>query len=194
MIVVKIGGSLYQNDVLPRWLAMLVELSADVVIVAGGGPFADQVRAASQRWSLSEAGAHDMAILAMQQFTYLMRDLEPRLTITEDARQGEGARLWAPNQLLLPGGLANDTLERSWQTTSDTIAAWLASEIGASRLCLIKSKRLEDSDITNWEKTDLVDNNFSKLAAKLTLPIDIYYALDIDAFARDCDSNWRAND
>ncbi len=194
MIVVKIGGSLYQNDILPQWLAMLAELSADVVIVAGGGPFADQVRAASQRWALSEAGAHDMAILAMQQFTYLMRDLEPRLTITEDARQGEGARLWAPSQLLLPGGIANDTLERSWQTTSDTISAWLANEIGASRLCLIKSKKLEDSDVNNWKKTDLVDNNFSKLALNLTIPIDIYHALDVAAFARDYNSNWRAND
>jgi len=194
MIVVKIGGSLYQNDILPQWLAMLAELSADVVIVAGGGPFADQVRAASQRWALSEAGAHDMAILAMQQFTYLMRDLEPRLTITEDARQGEGARLWAPSQLLLPGGIANDTLERSWQTTSDTISAWLANEIGASRLCLIKSKKLEDGDVNNWKTTDLVDNNFSKLALNLTIPIDIYHALDVAAFARDYNSNWRAND
>ena len=194
MIVVKIGGSLYPNDVLPRWLAMLVELSADIVIVAGGGPFADQVRAASQRWSLSEAAAHDMAVLAMQQFTYLMQDLEPRLTITEDARQGQGARLWAPSQLLLPGGLASPALERSWQTTSDTIAAWLACEIGASRLCLIKSKKLEDNDLTNWETTDLVDNNFSKLAAKLKAPINLYHALDVDVFARDCGANWHADD
>ena len=107
MIVVKIGGSLYQNDVLPRWLTMLADLSTDIVIVAGGGPFADQVRAANQRWPLSEAAAHNMALLAMQQFSYLMHDLEPRLSITDDPRLGTGARLWVPSQLLVRGGLAS---------------------------------------------------------------------------------------
>ena len=195
MIVVKIGGSLYESEALPRWLTMLAGLSTDIVIVAGGGPFADQVRAASKRWPLSEVAAHDMAILAMQQFAFLMQDLEPRLRISNDVRQGQGARLWAPSQLLLEEAqFDDDCLERSWQTTSDTIAAWLAREIGATRLCLIKSKKLEDNSITNWEKTDLVDNNFSKTVATLKAPINLYHALDVDVFARDCAMQWQSND
>ena len=194
MIVVKIGGSLYQNDVLPRWLTMLADLSTDIVIVAGGGPFADQVRAANQRWPLSEAAAHNMALLAMQQFSYLMHDLEPRLSITDDPRLGTCARLWVPSQLLVRGGLASEALERSWQTTSDTIAAWLATDIDANRLCLIKSKKIEENNVTHWYKTDLVDENFSKQAAKLNAPIDLYHASDVDAFAHDCRCKWHPND
>ena len=40
--------------------------------------------------------------------------------------------------VLLPAGLALDALPASWQVTSDSIAAWVADQVGAVRLVLVK--------------------------------------------------------
>jgi hypothetical protein len=40
--------------------------------------------------------------------------------------------------VLLPAALALDSLPASWQVTSDSIAAWVAREVGAGRLVLVK--------------------------------------------------------
>ena len=40
--------------------------------------------------------------------------------------------------MLLPGRLALDALPISWQVTSDSIAAWVAGQVGADRLVLVK--------------------------------------------------------
>ena len=40
--------------------------------------------------------------------------------------------------MLLPAGLALDALPASWQVTSDSIAAWVADQVGAGRLVLVK--------------------------------------------------------
>ena len=56
MRVVKLGGSLADWDRLPHCLACLVPLG--LVIVPGGGPFADQVRTAYSRWRFDQATAH----------------------------------------------------------------------------------------------------------------------------------------
>ena len=40
--------------------------------------------------------------------------------------------------MLLPAGLPLDALPASWQVTSDSIAAWVADQVGAGRLVLVK--------------------------------------------------------
>lgn len=67
MWVVKLGGSLAASDRLPDWLRSLAGRS-DLVLVPGGGPFADQVRAMQARWGFDDATAHHLALLAMEQF------------------------------------------------------------------------------------------------------------------------------
>ena len=62
MIVIKIGGSLFSSTHLKEWLRVIAKQSKHtIVIVPGGGPFADQVRAADQQWHLPEDHCHDMA-------------------------------------------------------------------------------------------------------------------------------------
>jgi len=68
--IIKVGGSLYYRPELRRVLAHaagLVEAPHSAVVVPGGGPFADQVRRAQQRWMFADDTAHDMALLAMRQ-------------------------------------------------------------------------------------------------------------------------------
>jgi 5-(aminomethyl)-3-furanmethanol phosphate kinase len=40
--------------------------------------------------------------------------------------------------VLLPAGLPLEGLPASWEVTSDSIAAWIAREVGAGRLVLVK--------------------------------------------------------
>ena len=47
-----------------------------MVIVPGGGAFADQVRLAQQHWQFDDKTAHSMAILAMQQMALLFKGLK----------------------------------------------------------------------------------------------------------------------
>ena len=53
--------------------------------VAGGGVFADAVRSAQQRFTFSDAAAHAMALLAMEQYAALLADLDPALRRCADA-------------------------------------------------------------------------------------------------------------
>ncbi len=141
--VVKVGGSLLDHhDALSRTLSALeiVAPARSLVIVPGGGPFADAVRAVDQRHSLSSDDAHWMAILGMEQFAVALasRIRNAELVHGSDgiARAQTRGRIpvLAPYRWLCD----SDPLPHSWDVTSDSIAAWIASEIGARQLILIK--------------------------------------------------------
>lgn len=147
MWVVKLGGSLLGSPELPRWLEMLVRISdGKVIIVPGGSVFADAVRVAQQRAGVSDAMAHHLALLAMDQFGLLLTGINPNLVTAsselELAERGwqHRAIVWLPSKMVL----ADDTIPKSWQVTSDSLSAWLAYKIGAEHLLLVKSKPLSD--------------------------------------------------
>ena len=79
MIIVKVGGSLYNTPELQHWLSALAAYSSQqtIVLVPGGGPFADQVRTAQTLHHFNDATAHHMAILSMKQFGLLISALIP---------------------------------------------------------------------------------------------------------------------
>jgi dihydroneopterin aldolase len=77
--VVKLGGSMAGAAELGVWIAALVDSTLPLVIVPGGGPFADQVRDAQKRMGFSDKAAHAMAILAMDQFGHVLLDRHERL-------------------------------------------------------------------------------------------------------------------
>jgi 5-(aminomethyl)-3-furanmethanol phosphate kinase len=141
--VVKIGGALLEReDALARTLTALERLASvrTLLIVPGGGPFADAVRAVDQRHTLTADDAHWMAILGMEQFAIL---LATRLRGAELVqRRGEVARAHARGAVpvLAPYRWLReaDPLPHSWDVTSDSISAWVAAEVGARRLILIK--------------------------------------------------------
>jgi len=145
MWVVKLGGSLADDDRLPRWLEAL---SREVlVIVPGGGPFADQVRAAHTRWGFDDRTAHDMAILGMRQYGRMLMGLCPQLqAFTFPASPGfdssqQGATVWLPQPETLNGA----GIPASWDITSDSLAAWFARATGNPNLLLVKSAKPLDA-------------------------------------------------
>lgn len=141
--LVKIGGSLYHQPELPVMAVAWAKLAKvyRLLFLPGGGPFADQVRAADARFQLSDSAAHWMAILAMDQYAYLLADLTPQANLVRDITAAAAACAAGRPAILAPSALLlqSDPLPHSWHTTSDSIAAWLAEYAGIRLLILLKS-------------------------------------------------------
>ncbi|MBV9002722.1 MAG: hypothetical protein JO304_26945, partial [Solirubrobacterales bacterium] len=81
-LVVKIGGGLLRSEGiegLRRACAEAREMAAlqPVLVVPGGGPFADAVRAVDGQLGLAAGVAHALALRAMDQLGVLLRPLLP---------------------------------------------------------------------------------------------------------------------
>lgn len=142
-VVVKIGGSLIREA--PRIVDKLVEefgsgnskaaknvnscseLPFSILIIPGGGMFANAVREADKEFYLSDDAAHWMAILGMEQYAFYLWD-KSRAEATEVIKDlSPGVSILFPYKLLK----AEDPLLHTWEVTSDTIAAWVAKQTGA---------------------------------------------------------------
>lgn len=142
MIVIKLGGSLLGAPELKRWLVTIASNSdGHVIIVPGGGVYADAVRQAQQMAGFNDAAAHRLAVMAMDQYGHTLAALEPGL-VTAATELELAERCWQHRGIIwLPSGmvLADDSIPTSWDITSDSLAAWLAEHINASHLILVKS-------------------------------------------------------
>jgi hypothetical protein len=77
--VIKLGGSLLgdpEDGRLRRWCDWLAGAGAGrSIVVAGGGPFADAVRASQAHWGFPDDVAHRMALRAMDQYALMAANL-----------------------------------------------------------------------------------------------------------------------
>lgn len=166
--VVKLGGSLLDEpERLRCWLRVVADGGGRLIVVPGGGPFADAVRMAHQKTGIDERTAHRMALLAMEQYALLLASLEPALTpaasigaLRDSLRRG-GVPVWQPWCM---ASNAEDIEER-WSMTSDSLAAWLAREIGAVALWLVKSCAIPVQDPTQLAAAGVVDAAFPGFCA-----------------------------
>jgi len=138
-LVVKIGGGLLRErglDGLRRACAEATQAATrrPVLVVPGGGPFADAVRAVDAHVGLVDAVAHVLALRAMDQLGVLVRALLPAAELVTG--------LVAPGALgvLLVAPAFEDRPEvpQSWAVTSDSLAVLAAAAIGAPEAVLLK--------------------------------------------------------
>jgi aspartokinase-like uncharacterized kinase len=164
MWVVKLGGSLFNSDNLKNWLAVLAKAQS-LVIVPGGGPFADQVRQAQRQWRFDDANAHLMALLAMEQFGRMLCGLQPGLVAAADRSRIEMALARGETPVWMPSAMtmADPGVEQSWRVTSDSLAAWLCGELGADKLLLVKSLPLGANDLAveQLSAAGIIDDRFA---------------------------------
>lgn len=166
LTVIKIGGGLSQiPGALDRTCAEVARAARGhrVLVLPGGGPFADAVREFDHLVGISPDAAHWMAILAMDQYAHVLADRLPEAVLvdgpgaaSEAVERGEMAVL-APSRWLRSA----DVLPHTWEVTSDSIAAFVAGALDATRLILIKP----GSDLA-----DPVDPHFAT-----TLPAGLPY-------------------
>jgi aspartokinase-like uncharacterized kinase len=142
--VVKVGGGLLArdsdlDDVLTEIGAAACRGTA-LLIVPGGGPFADAVRDVDRRIGLADDAAHWMAVLAMDQYAHLIASRLESGRVVAARDDIAAARALAHIPVLAPSAWlrAVDPLPHSWDATSDSIAAWVAGQLGAARLVLVK--------------------------------------------------------
>jgi len=140
--VIKIGGSLAEDAERLRVLCTKLGEFAKkfaIVVVPGGGRFADVVRDFDKRFTLAGAISHRMAILGMDQFGLLLSQIIPNSCATyllSDAKQLSEIRvvpIFLPSRLMFK----EDPLENSWDVTSDSIAAYVAGRLHVAQVLLV---------------------------------------------------------
>lgn len=147
--VVKLGGSHAFSSHLTEWVKAIADCAGRVIVVPGGGPFADAVREAQPKMGFDDDAAHHMALLAMEQYGCALASLDRRLALADSsdairsALETERVPVWMPARM----ALAATDIRASWDITSDSLAAWLAGEVGARQLMLIKHVSLSKTAI-----------------------------------------------
>ena len=147
--ILKVGGSLFDMaDLAVRLHSWLAEQApAHHVLIAGGGPLANQIRQWHRLHPLGDEAAHWMCIDLTTVTAHLLHDRLPEIPLVEDDRLlcqriGErGYTIFGPANWLRhsESALPGQPLSRDWDTTSDAIAARLAIVLGADELVLLKS-------------------------------------------------------
>jgi dihydroneopterin aldolase len=138
--VVKLGGSYAFSRALKNWIDAVAACAGRVVLVPGGGPFAETVRAAQRKLGFDDRAAHEMALLAMEQYGCALVNLGKGLKLAASAAaiqrvlRAGGVPVWSATAMVR----AAEDIPCSWEVTSDSLAAWLAGRIGASRVLLVK--------------------------------------------------------
>ena len=122
--MVKVGGSLLAEA--GRLVSVLKESGRLLLVVPGGGPFARMVRSLHP----PEEPAHWMAILAMDQFGWYLA--AGGIPVTHELSPPGRMEILLPYRVMRE----RDPLPHTWDVTSDTIAAWVASELGTDLLIL----------------------------------------------------------
>ncbi len=154
--MIKVGGSLAANAANLRALCSELGKAGQrlkLIIVPGGGEFADVVRTVDARFVLGSRVTHRMAILGMDQYGLLLSTLIPECRTalslgTVPALSGSGhVVVLLPSRLVLRAR----SLDASWEVTSDSIAAYVAGRLKTSKLVLVTNV---DGVFTSDPKTD----------------------------------------
>ena len=141
MWVIKLGGSLQDSPCLHDWLRVIAGHGRDrVILVPGGGKYADQVRQEQALAGFSDREAHLRAIRAMEKFARELCEMEPRLRVfsrpnqLENIFNGGGIPVWLPSEMVI----GQPDLPESWDVTSDSLALWLAQALTCKGLIIVK--------------------------------------------------------
>lgn len=169
--VIKVGGSCLSNPDLPHKLSHF--LDADVhsqnLIIIGGGLCIDAMRALDQHFQLDQSRMHWRCVELLRTSFEVLGELLPSLQQISSKKQLDDL-LAAPRSCLSyliavdvfynPNTSIASGLPVGWQTTTDSIAAFLAKLSNANELVLLKSCNLETTDLQTLAESGIVDAAF----------------------------------
>ena len=169
MWVVKLGGSLQSSSDLSGIISLLAEHGAGrVIIVPGGGSYAEAVREKQKELNFSDETAHKLALRAMEIYGAFLLSLDPRLRAADNINSlypsGDNKiPVWFPYNMIVnhPG------IEASWNVTSDCLSLWLARLLDIKNVLLVKSISPESNDYAAaaLSEAGYIDNAFPQLLA-----------------------------
>lgn len=186
LAVVKIGGSLIKTGEVTSVLNLVVKARVPVVLVAGGGGFADEVRRLQPSLNLSDKAAHRMAILAMHQNAVALCDLQKNLRPVDtlaDMRQTVASGqvpVWLPLKMCD----RDRAIAEDWSITSDGLAARLAERLGDCDLLVFKSRSVPaEADAQALVSAGVVDPSFAEIVTRTQIDWRIFGPGEEQAFA-----------
>ncbi len=158
---------------------------------------ADTVRNLQKRWQFSDATAHRMALLAMEQNAHLFADLNMDIKPCRDLQAIQQAQamgntpVWLPTQM----ALADESITQRRDVTSDSLALWLANQLDAEGLLLVKSCPLPRGQVSasRLSGKNITDKAFSAMAASAKFPIWVMQRERYRFSSKDRSGIWSAN-
>lgn len=183
-LVIKVGGSLAETGRLSAILAMIAAARIPVVIVPGGGPFADAVRRLQDEMHFDDALAHRLAMLAMEQMAECIVSQQTGMKVARsideisDAVMDGEIPVWAPLDMIGE----DETIAANWTATSDSLSGRLAELLGA-HLVLLKSVGGNGASADELASRGVVDPLFPEIVARAKLSWSIFGPGDDAALA-----------
>ncbi len=140
--VVKVGGSTIRDRERCRKVVNALEdIESNISVIAGGGEAADVVRELDERFSISDEAAHWAAIKAMDVNAHVLSGMSPVFQYAED--EDEIRETMSKDHIPVTGVYQllrkDDSLDKSWDVTSDSITAHLGKKFGVEKIVLVKS-------------------------------------------------------
>ena len=165
-LIVKVGGSLYNR--IPYLVPILSASKRPLLIIPGGGPFADLVR----QVRVNNDAAHWMAIAAMEQFGWFISSFG--ILTTDRMAVPMKTTVFLPYRCLI----ITDVLPHTWEVTSDTIAAWVAGTLHLDLLLLKSTDGIFINGILQEQvigpvESDIIDPSFIPFVIKNTVKTTI---------------------
>jgi dihydroneopterin aldolase len=123
----------------------------------------------------------------MQQFGYVLASMSSEFVLANTTEKINQA--WNLSKVVIwePYLMVSDqcTLDRTWDVTSDSLAAWLASELGMRNLLLIKSseKVLETTDLTELARVECVDIGLQDLVDRYQINAFVIHKSKLDSLS-----------
>ena len=170
MWIVKIGGSWINNPNLSNLIKNLQRLSNkdNIIIVSGGGVFSDSVRLVYESKRMSEKTGNYIALKATELFSHLLKEIDKNICLVDDIESlkfsNKMLKIWLPSMIL-----KNDaTFIKNWESTSDSVAAWLHSKINSLGLLYVKSLTFEKKKykLKYLQDNGVLDKNVDKYLIK----------------------------
>jgi len=140
----KIGGSFLTFPGELKNLCKVLSINRkdhNLLIIPGGGIFADIVRKYYLELKLSEVTSHQMAVHSMDQYGLILKEFIGKSSVLISNLDGIDEHLGNNLIGILQASninLKTHLMPRSWSVTSDSISAFVAQKINAEQLILIK--------------------------------------------------------
>jgi 5-(aminomethyl)-3-furanmethanol phosphate kinase len=185
-IVYKLGGSLLELPELRERLCALLKRPLPFfsvqdpwknrpLVVVGGGAIADSIRRWDEVHRLGDEVAHRLAMQSMSDNAHLVAALLADAQLVKS--RPEADEVWSRRRVAVLAAAefvdveeqnAGDVLRRSWDVTSDSVAAYVAQRWPADALVLIKSVSLPAGcDANAASHRSLVDAQFPLLSRRV---------------------------
>ena len=202
----KIGGKILEDlDNLNATISQLEQLYAEnliekIVLIPGGGSFANFIRKVYNDLKFTEEIAHWMGIISMNYNGLELNKKFPNIEVIENFDKLKENRkifcVFLPYEFIKE----NDKLPHSWDVTSDSITLFVAKELELNECYLIKDvegifnnknqviKVTSTSEFRDMKESGKLAESLSKieLLKKITTPIDPYVTTLIDKYKISC--------